>query len=88
MKTRTPDLLGMSYACANMVHSPGYADDLRQYTSLNNVDPKTYSLFQMYRIWVLQDSKAVKSRPANCCENLRPDFLLHRSRMPGHLQEW
>ena len=35
MKTRTPDLLGMSYACANMVHSPGYADDLRQYTSLN-----------------------------------------------------
>ena len=36
MKTRTPDLLGMSYACANMVHSPGYADDLRQYTSLNN----------------------------------------------------
>ena len=36
MKTRTPDLLGMSYACANMVHSPGYADDLRQYASLNN----------------------------------------------------
>ena len=36
MKTRTPDLLGMSYACANMVHSPGYADDLRQYTTLNN----------------------------------------------------
>ena len=37
MKTRTPDLLGMSYACANMVHSPGYADDLRQYTTLNTV---------------------------------------------------
>ena len=36
MKTRTPDLLGMSYACANMVHSPGYADDLRQYTTLNS----------------------------------------------------
>ena len=35
MKTRTPDLLGMSYACANMVHCPGYADDLRQYTTLN-----------------------------------------------------
>ena len=29
------ELLGMSYACANMVHSPGYADDLRQYTTLN-----------------------------------------------------
>ena len=29
-------MLGMSYACANMVHSPGYADDLRQYASLNN----------------------------------------------------
>ena len=36
MKTRTPDLLGMSYACANMVHCPGYADDLRQYTTLNS----------------------------------------------------
>ena len=35
MKTRTPDLLGMSYACANMVHCPGYADDLRQYATLN-----------------------------------------------------
>ena len=26
----------MSCAGANMVHCPGYADDLRQYTTLNN----------------------------------------------------
>ena len=43
MKTRTPDLLGMSYACANMVHSPGYADDLRQYTTLNSFYFPTFS---------------------------------------------
>ena len=27
----------MSCAGANMVHCPGYADDLRQYTTLNSV---------------------------------------------------
>ena len=50
MKTRTPDLLGMSYACANMVHSPGYADDLRQYTSLNSfLNQMLTIIVQVYR---------------------------------------
>ena len=52
MKTRTPDLLGMSYACANMVHCPGYADDLRQYTTLN----------RMYCIVDSKDNKVDKTR--------------------------
>ena len=77
LKTRTPDLLGMSYACANMVHSPGYADDLRQYTSLNRTWSEKYFLeFSLFRsIWLE-----------------RPEKLIRRLSSPwvitSHLQQW
>ena len=68
MKTRTPDLLGMSYACANMVHCPGYADDLRQYTTLNKhhqVKGKEISLAPEI---LTQDFQIQQSEVINCEE--------------------